>query len=152
MRGHPKTLKLSSAGQVPCTTGFLHSGVLGSYLDQCASWWCCERLHSASVNFCWRLHAVAHFMVGDLWVHLPTLHWVFSSIWQKNWHDPHAPPSLFTWSHPRATFFVSLDEKSPQKDMFWRGGRGEIKSGKSTKRHQNWQVQKLFWAVERMCW
>ena len=39
---------------------------------------------------------------------------------------------------------VSLDEKSPQREMFCRCGRDETKNGRSTKRHQNGQVQKLF--------
>ena len=33
--------------------------------------------------------------------------------------------------------------------MFCWCGRGETKNGRNTKRHQHWQVQKLFWAVEK---
>ena len=37
-------------------------------------------------EFFWRLfqcNAFAHFLMGDLWMHLPTLCWVFSSFWLK---------------------------------------------------------------------
>ena len=53
--------------------------VLGTHLYQCTSWHCCERRYVASVNFFWRLNEFAHFTVGDLQTHLPTLRWVFSS-------------------------------------------------------------------------
>ena len=38
---------------------------------------------------------------------------------------------------------VSLDEKSPQREMFCRCAGSETKNSRSTKRHQ--QVQKPFW-------
>ena len=43
---------------------------------------------------------------------------------------------------PGDYFFVSLDEKSPQRETFCICGRGETKNGRSTKRHQNRWVQK----------
>ena len=61
---------------------------------------------------------------------------------------PHPP---YSSNLTRVTFFfVSLDEKSPQRETFCRCGTGESKNGRSTKRHQNWWAQKLFWAVEKM--
>ena len=47
-------------------------------------------------------------------------------------------------------FFVFPDGKSPQGVMFCWCGRDETKTGRSTKRQQNWWVQKLFWAVGNM--
>ena len=60
---------------------------------------------------------------------------------------PHVPPSLFMQG--TFFFFVSLDEKSPQREMFCWCRRGGTKNGGSHRRHQNWQVRKLFWAVEK---
>ena len=46
---------------------------------------------------------------------------------------PH-PPSLFTWSHPQWLFlFVSLDEKSLQRETFCQCGRGETKIAEALK-------------------
>ena len=43
---------LSSGGQAHCSTDFPRwLNVLGIHLDQCTSGHCCERLHSAAVNF-----------------------------------------------------------------------------------------------------
>ena len=54
--GPPKNLELSSWGQAPSSTGFLcYLSVLGIHLYQYTNWHCRERLHSASVNFFWRL-------------------------------------------------------------------------------------------------
>ena len=63
---------------------------LGTHLDQGTSWHCCERLHSASVNFFFEdsLNTFAHFMMGDLRAHLPTPHWLFSSFWPKTGWSP----------------------------------------------------------------
>ena len=88
-------------------------------------------------------NAFGHFTVGDLQAHLPTLPWVFHSLWPEKRPDPCAPPSLFTQSHPERLFFVSLNEKSLQKETFYQCGRGETKNSRSTKRHQNW-IQKLY--------
>ena len=52
---------------------------------------------------------------------------------------------------PTDFFFVFPGEKSPQREMFCQCGKGQIKSGRSTKTHQNRQVQKLFLAVGKMC-
>ena len=69
MEGTPKKLALSSGGQAPFSTGFPapQGSVLGTHLYQCTSWRCCERLHSASVNFFLNaFNAFAHFMMDDL--------------------------------------------------------------------------------------
>ena len=124
--------------------------ILETHPYQCTSWRCCERLRSASVNF----------VLKTLSKHLPISWWVIYqykhtrntlSVQQfltQKWHEPHAPPSWFTLSRPSNFFFVSLDEKSPQREMFYQCGRGETKNGRNTERHKNQQVQKLFWAVE----
>ena len=102
-----KKLELCSGGQVPCRAGFPHYGSgLGIHLYQCTSWHSCERLHLASVIFFFMedsLNAFAHIMMSDLWVHLPTPHWVFSTFGPKNGmtpmlHPPYLPhlvPSEF---------------------------------------------------------
>ena len=145
MRGDPKRpLELFSGGWVPCSTGFL------PLLGECSSWCCCERLPLVSVIFFKHsLSAFAYLMMGDFPAHLP-IPWVFSSIWPKPSmiHMPHPPYSQdLTLSN---FFFVSLDEKSPQREMFCQCGRGETKNGRSTKRHQNRRIQNLFWAVKSL--
>ena len=44
---------------------------------------------------------------------------------------------------PRNFLFVSSEEKSPKGETVCQCGRGETKHGRSTKRHQNQQAQKL---------
>ena len=96
-------------------------------------------------EFFWRLfQCICPFHDG--WFMCTPAHtcWVFSSFWQK-WRVPHAPPSLFTWSCPKWLFFLTLDEKNCSKGnilLMWK--RWNKKNGRSTKRHQNWWVQKLF--------
>ena len=71
--------------------------VLGTHLYQHTSWCCCERVHSASVNFLEEsFSAFARSMMVDLWVHLPTPHWVVSSFWPK----PAWPPCPAHHIHP----------------------------------------------------
>ena len=72
--GAPKDPELPSGGWAPWRTGFPHQvSVLGTHLDQCTSWRCCERLCPASVNFFEDSYsAFAHFMMSDLQGHLPT--------------------------------------------------------------------------------
>ena len=50
---------------------------------------------------------------------------------------------------PWAMFFVSPDEKSPQRETFCQCGRGKTKKCRNTKKHQNWQVQNLL-SMEKM--
>ena len=139
MRGGPKELELSSGGWDPCSTGFPHwVGILGTHLYQCTSWCCCERLPLDSVNFFWRLNAFAHYMMGDLWMHLPTPHWVFSNFWPKNARPLVSHP--ITLSCPWAIFylFASLDEKIfLKRNVCWCGRGNRKKNGISIKRHQN---------------
>ena len=146
----PKT-KLSSRGQDPCSTGPL----LGE----------CSRNPSVSVYhlallweaafgftelfFFWRRNAFSYFMMGDLWAHLPTPHWVFGSFWRKM-AGPPCPTLPIHPISPLVTFFVFLDEKSSQREMFCWYGIGETKNCWRQKRHQNQREQRLFWAVGKM--
>ena len=109
---------------------------------------------------CVRLQCI-FFFFKTLSVHLPVSWWVISectcphcaecsAIFDQKQHDPHNPPSLFTWSHPKQLFLVSLGKKSPQRETFCWCGRGETINSRSTKRHQNQRVQNLFWAVGKM--
>ena len=70
-----------------------------------------------------------------------------SAIFDQKRHDLHPPPTLFTWCYPEWLFFVSLDENRLERVTVGRCGRAETKNSRSTKRHQNWRVQKLFWAA-----
>ena len=71
-----------------------------------------------------------------------------SAVFDPKQHDPHAPPSLFTGSHPKHLFFVvvSLMKRVLKKKHF--ANVEEVKQTKrkkaeALKRHQNQQVQKL---------
>ena len=101
--------------------------VLGTHLCQCTRWCCHERLCSASVNFFKdSFNVFAHSMMGDLQAHLSIPSWVFSTFWPKT----EIPPCPTLPIHPilsQATFFVSLDEKSPQRKIFCQCGRGKTK-------------------------
>ena len=139
--GLPKPPKLSSGGWIPCSTGIPHYvSVLGTHLYQCANWY----VMRGCVWLQWiffenSFNVFAQFMMGDLWVHLPTLCWVFSSFWSKTaWFlCPTLPIHLIS---PCATFFVCLGEESPQRETFCHCGIGETRNSRSTKRHQNWWV------------
>ena len=52
----------------------------------------------------------AHFMMGDLWLHLPTPHWVFSSFWPKMVWPPCPTLSIYLIS-PRVACFVLFSQK-----------------------------------------
>ena len=82
-----------------------------------------------------------HFMMCDLQGSLPTSCWVLGSFWSKAAWLP--CPTLFI--HPVLTQAMFL-----QRETFWRCGRGKTKNSRNTKRHQNWQVQTLFWAVKNV--
>ena len=148
-RRTPQKVELSSGGWAPCSTGFPHyMSILGTHLYQSTRWLCCERLCSASVIFSENSFSTfARFMMGDLQVHLTPLCWVFSSFWSKNYinsmpHSPYSPDLALS-----DFFFYFPHEKSPQRKMFCWYERGETKNDRSTKRHQNQRVQKLFWVV-----
>ena len=65
-------------------------------------------------------------------------------IWISMPHPPYSPNLT-----PSDIFFFPWMKKNPQREIFCWCGRGEIKNVRSTKRDQNWWVQKLFWAVEK---
>ena len=113
-------------------------------MHQLALW---EAAFSFSEVF-WRLSARAHFMLGDLKCTCP--HWSeCSGVLTKNCMIP-VPTSLFTGPCPEQLYFGSPDEKRVLKGKhFAHVEEVKQKNGRSTKRHQNWQVQKLFWAVEK---
>ena len=71
-------------------------------------------------------------MLGDLPAHLPVAP-ECSAVFEPKLHDPHAPPSLFTGYYPEQFFFVSPDEKSPQREKFCQCGRGETKMAEALK-------------------
>ena len=96
-------LELSSGGWAPCIVQASPArlSVLGTHLSQCPSWGCSERLHWASVSF---FKTLSESLPISWWViyertcpHL-TECWV---VFDQKRHDPCAPPSLFTWSHPK---------------------------------------------------
>ena len=107
----------------------------------------CMRLKGIFLEDSFNMFAL--IMLGDLQAYLPTLCWVFSSSWPKM-----AWPLCLTFPihliSPKQHFFVSPDEKSPQRETLCQCGRSKTKNGRSTKRHQNWWVQKLFWAVKKV--
>ena len=116
-RGIPRILELSFGGRAPCSTGFPQEvSVLETHLYQCTSWCCCERLHSTSRNFFWRLfQSICPFYDG-WFTSVPA--YAMLSVQQfltKNVMTPHLPPSLLTGSHPKQLFFVSPHKKSPQR-------------------------------------
>ena len=123
--------------------------VLGTHLYQCTA-----GVVRGCVRFQWNFfgdsfNVFAHFMMGDLWAHLPTLLSV-GSFWPKTtWYPcPTLPIHLLSL---QMTFFFAYFSvwmnKSPQKETFCQCGRGKTKKGISTERYQNQRVQKLFWAV-----
>ena len=52
----------------------------------------------------------AHFIMGDLWTHLPTPHWVFSSFWPKTACPP-CPTLPIHLISPQTTFFLFCQDK-----------------------------------------
>ena len=118
----------------------------------CTSWCYCERLSLASENFFFKTLAtrIVHLMMDDLGAHLPTPHWVFNSFWPKTAWPPCPTPSIHPISPWATSFFVCFPgwKKSSKGNILLMWKRWN-KNGRSTERHQNWQVQKLFWAVEK---
>ena len=94
--------------------------------------------------------------------HLPILWWATyertcphhaecSAVFDQKWHDPCAHPSYSLNFTRRSNSFLLLFpwmKKNSSKGNVLPKWRGETKNGRSTKRHQNQWVQKLFWAVE----
>ena len=149
--GHKK-VELSSGRWAPGNTGFPYRvRVVGAHLYQWTSWCCCESLLLTSVNFSEDSQCICLFYDG--WFTSAFSHNCAegSAVFDQKWHVPHSPLHLFTQSCPPKWLFFNLpDEKSPQREMFcWCRG-GETKNDRSANRHQNQQVQTLFWAVEKM--
>ena len=122
--------------------------VLGTHLHQCTSWRCCERLCLASVNFFWRLFQRTcpfhdgRFTSAPAHTALSAQQFVTKNV------RPLCPTLPIHLISPWAIYRFP-DEKSLQGETFCWCGRGKKKKkSRSTKRHQNWRVQKLFWAVE----
>ena len=108
--------------------------VLGTRLYQYTNWHCCERLHLDSVNFLEdSFNTFAHFMMGDLQTHLPTTLGVQQCLTPK-WHDPHTPPSLFTWFLPKWLFCLfSRWKKSSEGNILLMWNRWKKKNNKHEK-------------------
>ena len=86
---------------------------------------CCETSQAVfgfSEIFCKdSFNTFARFMMGDLWVNLPTLCWVFSSFWPKTaWPPPRCPTLSIHPISPRATFLFCFPEwkKSSKRNIF----------------------------------
>ena len=85
-----------------------------SNMSKYMSWYGCERLHLASVNFFEdSFNAFAHFMMGDLCAHLPTPA-ECSVVFDKNGVSPMPHPPYTPDLTPKRLFFVFPDEKRPQ--------------------------------------
>ena len=112
--------------------------VLDTHLYQCTRWWCCERPHSASF---------AHLTMGDYKCICPHCA-ECSAVFDQTQCDSSVPPSLFIQSHSKKHYFVSPVKKVLKGNHF--AHVEEVKrNGRDIKRHQRWQVQKLFWTVEK---
>ena len=141
-----KPLELSSGGRAPCRTGSLpYVHVLGTHLYQCVSWRCCERRRLATVHFFWRL--LQWWVIDEC----TCPHGAeCSAVFDQEQHDPHAPPSLFTYLAPRLVCLFPSMKKVLKRKHFADVEEAETKNGRSIKRHQNRWIQKLVWAVEKM--
>ena len=141
--------ELSSGERGPWSTGFpCEVSVVGTHLYQCSSWRCCATLHLVSASFDEdSFKMFAHFMMGDLGAHLPILCWVFSFWAKKAWPPcPTLPIHLiFLWM----TFLLFPWMKDVLKRKYLPMGRDEIKYGRNTIRHQNWQDRKLLSSGKR---
>ena len=88
-------------------------------------------------EFFWKtFNTFAHFMMGDLWAHLPTLRWVFSSFWPKNGMTP-VPHPPYSPNLSPSDIFVSWDEKSPRREP-WQVWLSGLSAGLWTKRSLDW--------------
>ena len=76
------------------------------------------------------------------------------AVFDQKRYDLYTPPSLFTVSNSKQLFLFPWKKKKSSKGNIlpvWKRWTNK-KNGKSTIRHQNWWVQKLFWAVEKTSW
>ena len=122
-RGDPPNLELSSGGWAPCRWALQEpiciSGPAGIVVRGC-------------IQLQW------FFIFGDS-LHWPISWWVIyehacphftecSGVLDQKWHDPHVPPSLFTWSQPEWLFFCFAGWKKFSKGNILWYGRGEMKN------------------------
>ena len=143
--------EISTGGHDHCSIGFLcYVSVLGTHLFECACWHCCERLHFVSVNFFLRLfQCVCPFHDG--WLSSVSAHQELSV--QKFLTKKSKIRCTSLHIHPilsQATFFCAF---SPRGKKSLKGTSCQLekvkqRTVKALKRHQNWQVKKLFWAME----
>ena len=89
-----------------------------------------------------------YFMMGDLQVHLPTLHWVLGSFWPKTAWSPFPILPIYPIS-PQAIFYYPGWKKVLKGKHYAEMEEAKQKNCRNTKRSQNRQVQKLFCAVEK---
>ena len=111
--------------------------VLGTHLQQWTSWHCCERLCLASVSFFLTTRQVCPFH-ERCFTSTPA-HTTLSV--QQCLTKNHMTPMLYPPCLPdlslRDFLFVSLDEKSPQRETFCGCGRGETTMTTKWQKHQN---------------
>ena len=153
--GMQKTLELFSGGPAPCSHRLLLLGECSR--NPCVSVNRLTLLWEAAFSFSelgfWRLSVFAHFMVGDLRAHLPTSHWVLISFLTKNSITPMPHPSYSPDLTLRNFFLFPWMKKVLERETFCHVEKVKQtnRNSRSTKRHQNQWVQKLFWVVEKMC-
>ena len=83
-----------------------------------------------------------HFMMDDLSAPNHTMLSVQQFLTKNSMTSMPHPP-YFPNLSPSGFLFVSLDERSPQRETFCQCRRGDMKNSKNIKRHRNRQVQKL---------
>ena len=72
------------------------------------------------------------------------------AVFDPNWHKPTYPTLPVHPVSPWVTLLFPMMKKVLKGKYFANvDGRGGTKTGRNTKRHQNWLIQKLFWAAEK---
>ena len=95
------------------------------------------------------LNAFAHFMMDDLWAHVPILRWAFNSFWPKTaW----PPPSLFTWSCLKWLFFASPEEKILKGQNFSTMEEIKLKTAETLKGIRINELKNCFEQWKKMSW
>ena len=116
--------------------------VLGTHLYQCSSWRCvtgCIRPYWTFLKTLSKCLPISWWEIYECTCPYCT---ESSAVFDQTWHDPRAPPSLFTWSCPeRLFFFLFFWMKKVLKGKPFADVEEVLKKGRSTKRHQNKQVQ-----------
>ena len=129
-------LELSSGGRTSCSTGF--PGLAECSRNPSVSMFHLVLLWKAVVGFReFSLRLFQHvypFHHGWFQVYLPTTHWVFSLFWPKMAWTPCLILLIHMFWPSRDSFFVSLDEESPQREMSWPYGNGKSKKQKQNKK------------------